>query len=181
MLVLHTCCCSCATYPPFFPLGERFEVSSIAARVAVGAFAFMALIVSSTYTANLAAFLTVQQVCVMYCVYVCDACVPCVCDICAMCMLYVSSPHPPTHPHPPTNTQINSAITSAADLKGKAVASTAIYLPRLRVRWGIVATDEKVQGDDTLRTVAQGVVNGEFAAFIWYVGSVCVNDACHSV
>lgn len=65
--------------------------------------------------------------------------------------------------------QINSAITSAADLKGKAVASTAIYLPRLRLRYGIAATDEKVQGDDTLEAIANNVVNGQFAAFIWCV------------
>lgn len=64
--------------------------------------------------------------------------------------------------------QINSAITSAEDLKGRAVASTAIYLPRLRLRYGIVATDEKVQGDDTLEAIAANVVNGQFAAFIWY-------------
>lgn len=79
--------------------------------------------------------------------------------------------HPSLLPDPLlffSSPQINSVITSAADLKGKAVASTAIYLPRLRVRWGIVATDEKVQGDDTLNAVARGVVAGEFAAFIWY-------------
>ena len=41
--------------------GDKFDVSSLAARVAVIAFAFMALILCSSYTANLAAFLTVKK------------------------------------------------------------------------------------------------------------------------
>lgn len=45
-----------------FMHGETLDVSSMAARIAVGAFAFMSLIVSSTYTANLAAFLTVKNI-----------------------------------------------------------------------------------------------------------------------
>ena len=42
--------------------GETLAVSSLGARIAVICFAFMALIVGSSYTANLAAFLTVQKV-----------------------------------------------------------------------------------------------------------------------
>jgi len=41
--------------------GGTFEVTSLGARVAVLCFAFFALIISSSYTANLAAFLTVQR------------------------------------------------------------------------------------------------------------------------
>ncbi len=42
--------------------GGTFEVTSLGARVAAICFAFFALILSSSYTANLAAFLTVQKV-----------------------------------------------------------------------------------------------------------------------
>jgi hypothetical protein len=76
--------------------GETIEVSSTGAKLATVCFAFFALIVSATYTANLASLLTVSS--------------------------------------------LTSEIRSVEDLRGRAVATLEVYQPRLRSRYGLIAS-----------------------------------------
>jgi ABC-type amino acid transport substrate-binding protein len=98
------------------------EVSSSGAKIASLVFLFMTLILINTYTANLAAALTVNQ--------------------------------------------INSQITSIDQLKGKAVASNAVYVGKLRSRYGILAVELNDNDPNMLYNAAELVKNGELTAVI---------------
>ena len=101
---------------------ETLQVSSVGAKIASLCFAFMALILVNTYTANLAAVLTVNQ--------------------------------------------INGQVRSIEDLRGKAVAADSIYIPRLRTRYGVIASEIPFEDESDLVTAGQEVESGVLTALI---------------
>ena len=100
---------------------EPLEVSAFGAKVAALFFLFMALILINTYTANLAAVLTVNK--------------------------------------------ISSSINSVEQLRGKAVATNDIYIPRLRARYGIIATEVETEPEE-LMNLMQEIIAANLAAVI---------------
>jgi Ligand-gated ion channel/Bacterial extracellular solute-binding proteins, family 3 len=85
---------------------DVFRVNAFPSRMVTVAYGFMVLILTNTYTANLAAFLTVDQ--------------------------------------------LDTKINSAADLKGKSVATIEPYVKRLAANYGITASSRDGAHDATL-------------------------------
>ncbi|KAL4433390.1 hypothetical protein ABPG77_010243 [Micractinium sp. CCAP 211/92] len=102
-------------------LMDGFAVTSQGARIAVLCFCFLALLVTSTYTANLAAFVTVNT--------------------------------------------IKSHITSIADLRGRAVGTSPIYVSRLE-KYGIQAVGYPLQNGTDYLAWRDLVTSGQLAALV---------------
>lgn len=97
--------------------------TTIPARAATLCFAFFALIVVSSYTANLAAFLTVSK--------------------------------------------INTSVETVSDLRGKAIATVPVYIPRLRTLYGLVPSVAQISQYSDILDYADMVAKGELTAFLY--------------
>ncbi|KAL4527734.1 hypothetical protein Ndes2526B_g08591 [Nannochloris sp. 'desiccata'] len=102
--------------------GGTFEVTSLGARIAAICFSFFALILCPSYTANLAAFLTVQR---------------------------------------------SNMIRSVYDLSGLAVSSVPVFIPRLKLQYGIFASDANISDVEGVVEEAELVAKGALAAFMY--------------
>ncbi|KAL4451646.1 hypothetical protein ABPG75_007308 [Micractinium tetrahymenae] len=102
-------------------LMDSFAVTSQGARIAVLCFCFLALLTTSTYTANLAAFVTVNT--------------------------------------------IKAHINSLADLRGRAVGTSPIYVQRLE-KYGIQAVGYPLQNGSDYLTWRDLVTSGQLAALV---------------
>jgi hypothetical protein len=127
-------------------------VSNLAARVAVIMLAFSSLILSASYTANLAAFLTLKSYGSLN-------------RIEDLQGTAVRIEDRPTHSLSPTLT-LSASLTRSTSSLVRQVSTVEVYQPRFASRYGIKTLTADITGPDAIIAEAGDVVSGQLAGWL---------------